>query len=68
MKRANFKNEDGMTYSARIMTIDELYAAWKLYKPSTPFYTWLDMLKEANIITQRELPNPDYIVIDFSEC
>lgn len=65
MKNITLKNENGVEYHAKIMTINELYNAWKLYKPSSPFYAWLDELKSANIITQRELEDPDYIVINI---
>lgn len=65
MKRITLTNENGAEYSARIMTTDELFRAWEIYKPSTTFYAWLDKLVDANIITQRELDRPDYIVLDF---
>ena len=65
MKTITVKNDIGQDINAKVMTSDELYAAWQKIRPSASFAAWLNYLKEANIITLRELPRPDFIVLDI---
>ena len=68
MKHTTFKNENNVEIPASIVNIDELFHAWEILKPSDVFYTWLERLISANIITKLELPEPKYLVVNIIDC